>query len=385
MKKTVAFGQYVLHFSPLALYEGRRLVPLPQKSLEVLELLLKERGQPVSREVFRERIWANSYIDEGNLTQAVFTLRHALGKLPDGRPFIRTIPRFGYQFAPAAPQSARRLGPADEKVDTASVPSQMGDAEQFRLLVDSIEEYAIYMLDSTGRVITWNPGAEKNKGYSAAEVLGQHFSMFFVPEDVAARIPDLELSKATRSGKCVGEGWRIRKSGERFWASFVITSIRDPRGKLLGFAKVVRDLTERKQQEDTRLRMDAVLKRERDRLEAAAESSNDALYICEPIRAENGEIEDFVFTYLNKSAERMISIPRESLLGGKMCELLPINRERGLFEEYVKVVETGRPYFSELEIHHPKVTIQSLRAQALAFEGAIAITVSELTDVKQGK
>jgi PAS domain S-box-containing protein len=175
------------------------------------------------------------------------------------------------------------------------------------------------MLDCAGRVLTWNRGAEHNKGYSSAEVLGQHYSLFFVPEDIEAGIPDRELASAAVKGRCSGEGWRLRKNGERFWASFLITTVRSQSGKLLGYAKVIRDLTERKRQEDALRRMEAVLRRERDRLRAAAESSMDALLICEAVRGTDGDIEDFVFTYLNSNVEKMVSIPREVLIHGKMA------------------------------------------------------------------
>ena len=149
--------------------------------------------------------------------------------------------------------------------------------ERFRLLVESIEDYAIYMLDCDGRVATWNAGAEKIKGYRKEEVLGQHLSIFFVPEDAESKIPDRELASAARKGKLAGEGWRMRKNGDRFCASFVITAMRDAEGKLVGFAKVVRDLSERKRQEDTLLRLEEALRRERDALHAAAESKHRAL------------------------------------------------------------------------------------------------------------
>jgi len=125
--------------------------------------------------------------------------------------------------------------------------ASMGDVdERYRLLVDSITDYAIYMLDPDGIVVSWNAGAARFKGYTAAEIIGQHFSRFYSPEDQAAGLPRQALQKAARDGRYENEGWRVRKDGTRFWANAVIDPIRDPSGSLIGFAKITSDLTERK-------------------------------------------------------------------------------------------------------------------------------------------
>jgi len=116
---------------------------------------------------------------------------------------------------------------------------------RFRSIVDSIQDYAIYMLDLKGRVTTWNSGAERNKGYTSFEILGQHFRCFFLPEDIAAGVPDRLLAETALNGHFQGEGWRVRKDGSRFWASVVISNMRDGYGQLIGYAIVTRDLTER--------------------------------------------------------------------------------------------------------------------------------------------
>jgi PAS domain S-box-containing protein len=381
-----AFGSFLLHTKPLRLVEGRRIVRLPARQLQVLSMIVGAQGGVVPKHVLLETVWHDAAVEEGSLTQTVFLIRRALGRLPDGGEIIETVPRQGYRLASAAlhpeqqEREAHEIGPASGGLSALG----MHEGDQFRLLVESIEDYAIYMLDCAGRVVTWNPGAEKNKGYTSQEVIGQHFSIFFVPEDIDARIPDRELAIAATKAKCVGEGWRIRKNGERFWASFVITAMRSPTGKLLGFAKVVRDLTERKRQEDALRRMEALLRRERDRLHAAAESSMDAFYICEAVRDQNGEVEDFVFTYLNKNVEKTVSLPREVLLGGKMCELLPVNREQGFFEHYKRVLLTGEPYTAEFPVDDKNVTSEWIRVQAVALEDGVAITESDITQWKRG-
>lgn len=118
--------------------------------------------------------------------------------------------------------------------------------EQFRLLVESVTDYAIFMLDPQGHVLTWNAGAAMIHGYAAAEAIGTHFSRFFVDEDRAAGLPHAELARALRDGRTENQGWRVRKDGTRFWAHVVLTPMHDAQGQLLGYAKVTRDLTERR-------------------------------------------------------------------------------------------------------------------------------------------
>jgi PAS domain S-box-containing protein len=119
--------------------------------------------------------------------------------------------------------------------------------ERFRLLVQSVTDYAIYMLDPAGTVVSWNPGAQRFKGYEAGEIVGEHFSRFYTEEDRAAGTPAKALETAAREGRFEAEGWRVRKDGTRFWASVVIDPVRDPSGRLVGFAKITRDLTERRE------------------------------------------------------------------------------------------------------------------------------------------
>jgi PAS domain S-box-containing protein len=116
---------------------------------------------------------------------------------------------------------------------------------RFRLLVQSVTDYAIFMLDPEGHITNWNAGAERIKGYAAPEIIGSHFSRFYTPEDVAAGVPVMALETARREGRFEAEGWRVRKDGERFWASVVIDAVYD-NGLLVGFAKITRDLTERR-------------------------------------------------------------------------------------------------------------------------------------------
>src|SRR4051812_9301566 len=123
--------------------------------------------------------------------------------------------------------------------------------DRFRLMVESVRDYAIFMLDVDGNVATWNAGAERLKQYTAAEIIGHHFSKFYPAEDIRNKKPERELERAIADGRVEDEGWRLRKDGTRFWASVVITALYDRNGELTGFGKVTRDLTERRMAEQS--------------------------------------------------------------------------------------------------------------------------------------
>src|SRR3979409_273300 len=123
-------------------------------------------------------------------------------------------------------------------------------AEHFRMLVENMKDYGIIILDTDGRVASWNPGSEIILGYRSSEIIGQHFSRFFPTEEVQRGKPEMELKVATVEGRSEDEGWRIKKDGARFWSNEGITALRDQSGALCGFGKVMRDLTERKRAEE---------------------------------------------------------------------------------------------------------------------------------------
>src|SRR5690242_10437164 len=144
----------------------------------------------------------------------------------------------------------------DRRQDISSpqaAPPAMAPQEPYnlhRLLVESVRDYAIFALDPKGFVVSWNIGAQRIKGYQANEIIGSHFSRFYPKEEVAAGKPDWELEVAADAGRFEDEGWRVRKDGTQFWANVVITALRNEQGELVGFAKVTRDLTERKGNEE---------------------------------------------------------------------------------------------------------------------------------------
>ncbi|MES2383642.1 MAG: PAS domain S-box protein [Pseudomonadota bacterium] len=133
---------------------------------------------------------------------------------------------------------------------TPRPPVEPAATDRFRLLVDAVQDYGIFMLDPEGMVVSWNSGAQRIKQYLPEEVIGRHFSLFYLPEAIAAKWPDEELRRAARDGRFEEEGWRLRKDGSRFWASVVITALRDSSGALTGYGKVTRDLSERRAHEE---------------------------------------------------------------------------------------------------------------------------------------
>ncbi len=127
--------------------------------------------------------------------------------------------------------------------------------ERFRLLIDGTKDHAIFMLDTTGHVVSWNPAAQRIKQFTASEIIGQHFSRFYSPEDIESGKPSRELIEAAREGRIEDEGWRLRKDGSRFWANVVVSALKDDEGNLIGFSKITRDMTERRQGEENARRL----------------------------------------------------------------------------------------------------------------------------------
>jgi PAS domain S-box-containing protein len=171
---------------------------------------------------------------------------------------------------------------------------------RFRLLVEGVIDYAIYLLDPSGIVTNWNPGAERMKGYSADEIVGQHFSKFYTKEDRASGLPARVLETATREGRYEAEGWRVRKDGGRFWASVVIDTIRSEDGALQGFAKVTRDITER------RAALEALQESERQFRLLVAGVTDYAIYMLDP----NGIVASW-----NAGAQRIKGYSADEIIG----------------------------------------------------------------------
>ncbi len=195
--------------------------------------------------------------------------------------------------------------------------------ETFRLLAEGVQDFAIFMLDGAGRVSTWNPGAERIKGYRAEEIVGQHFSRFYPPEAVAEGKPARLLALAARDGRVEDEGWRVRKDGTRFWADVILTALRDAEGAVIGFAKVTRDLTEHKEAQDA-------LRRTEQTFQLLVESIQDcAIFMLDT----DGRVASW-----NASAERIKGYRAHEILGEHLSTFYPLDD-----------VEQGKPQWA-LEI-----------------------------------
>ncbi len=210
--------------------------------------------------------------------------------------------------------------------------------ERFRLMIENVKDYAIFMLDPQGRVVTWNEGAQRLKGYTAEEIIGQHFSRFYPEDPVRRGWPDEELRRAAAEGRFEDEGWRVRKDGSRFWANVVITALRDESGMLRGFGKVTRDLTERRLAEENARR----LVQEEAARKAAEESAQVIDRQREQLHVTLASIGDAVIVTDNQSGVTFLNAVAEELTGWRLDEAVgqPIKRVFHIInEESREVVE----------------------------------------------
>lgn len=196
-------------------------------------------------------------------------------------------------------------------------PSKTAAIEEmrFRLLIDAVVDYAIYMIDPDGIITSWNTGAKRFKGYEKQEIIGEHFSRFYTGQDRAAGLPQRALDTAIREGRYEGEGWRVRKDGTHFWCHVVIDPIIDPDGTLLGFAKITRDLTDRKMAEET-------LKQSEQQFRLLVQGVTDyALYMLSP----DGRVSNW-----NQGAQRIKGYRPEEIIGEHFSIFYTAeDRERG--------------------------------------------------------
>jgi PAS domain S-box-containing protein len=195
-----------------------RAAGLPRKTLEIAEREGRYEGEHVRVRKDGTRFWASIVVD---------AIRNEKGQLIGFAKITRDI-------------SERRA--AEEALRESE--------RQFRLLIEGVTDYAIFMIDPNGIITRWNAGAQRIKGYAPHEIIGQHFSRFYTEEDRAAGLPLRSLYAATQNGRSDSEGWRVRKDGSRFWASVVLDAIKDEDGKLIGFAKITRDVTERREAQE---------------------------------------------------------------------------------------------------------------------------------------
>src|SRR5215216_4475731 len=261
-------------------------------------------------------------------------------------------------------------------------PSEFGDSsrrtqeilreseERFRLLVDGVKDYAIFMLDVEGRVTTWNLGAERIKGYESEEIIGEHFSIFYTREDVERGHPGEVLWLAAADGRYEEEGIRVRKDGSTFWADVVITALTDETGDLRGFAKVTRDITERKEAEER----ERLLLREqaaRERATDILESISDAFFAVD---------EEWNFTYINGKAEEFWGRSREELRGKNVWGEFPQAVGSESYRQIKRAMEEG--VTTEFETISPVLGTWVAGRAYPSYDG-LAVYFQDVTEHKQ--
>jgi PAS domain S-box-containing protein len=192
------------------------------------------------------------------------------------------------------------------------------DVSLFRMMAEQVRDYALFLLDPQGNVMTWNLGAQQIKGYTADDIIGRHFSTFYPREALDRGWPEYELKVATAEGRFEDEGWRVRKDGSRFWASVVITALRDPEGKLLGFSKITRDVSERRLHEEA-------LRQSEERFRLLVEGVEDyAIYMLDP---------EGIITSWNAGAQRIKGYRRDEIVGKHFSRFFS-----------AEDIEAGRPW-----------------------------------------
>ena len=244
--------------------------------------------------------------------------------------------------------------------------------ERFRLLVEGVKDYAIFMLDAEGRVTTWNSGAQRIKGYEAEEIIGEHFSIFHTYEDVERGHPDEVLCLAAADGQYEEEGLRVRKDGSTFWANVVITALRDEEGNLRGFAKVTRDITARKEAEE-RERLLAREQAARERATDILESISDAFFAVD---------HEWRFTYVNSKAEELWGRSREELLGTNIWEEFPQAEGSESYRQIKRAMEEG--VTTEFEALSPVLGIQ-VAGRAYPSQEGLSVYFQDVTERKRAE
>jgi PAS domain S-box-containing protein len=216
----------------------------------------------------------------------------------------------------------------------------LASESRFHHLVDAVTDYAIFIFDPTGHVVTWNPGAKKIKGYDAEEILGRHFSIFYTPEDREAGKPARILDRLRREGRFEDEGWRVRKDGSRFWANVVITRLLDSNGELTGFAKVTRDLTSRREAEER----ERALAREQLARSVSEDERSRLLTLLQQVPAIVNLFRgpDLVLEFVHPSTTKALG--GRDVRGKPLLVALPEYRDQPYYARLRRVYDTGEPF-----------------------------------------
>src|SRR5712691_1913248 len=258
------------------------------------------------------------------------------------------------RVSPPNSRSAARSGRAPPGPAKPALP---GYEERFRLLVETVKDYAIFMLDLEGRVASWNAGAERIEGYHAEEIVGRHFSCFYLPKDLEAGKPARQLEAAAAQGRAEDEGWRVRKDGSHFWANVVLTALRDEAGTLVAFAEVTRDLTEQR-------RAAEVLRAGEEYARRIVDAAYDAFVAID---------QDGVINEWNRHAEDMFGWSREEAIGRPLAETIIPAQHRDAHRRGLKhFLATG-----EGPVLNRVIEITAVRRSGVEFP--VELTISPLT------
>jgi two-component system cell cycle sensor histidine kinase/response regulator CckA len=305
----------------------QRVLQVPPASLlgrSTLELIHRD-DRPAAEEAL-----AGALQHPGTMRQAEIRFRHMNGSW-------HTCELTG--LARLTPEGARVVVNARDLSERRRAAAALrASEERFRILVDAVQDYAILLLDPEGFVVSWNSGAERIKGYPAEEVLGRHFSIFYPPDEAAAGTPARTLAQTAREGRVEAEGWTVRRDGSQVWMNLVFTALRDEAGRLLGFAEIARDLSERRAAEEAVRQSEA-------RLAGIVSSAMDAIISVDA---------DQRIVVFNAAAEAMFRIPAAEALGTHVSRFIPEHAREthdGHASRYVARGGTSRAAAAPARVH----------------------------------
>jgi len=338
---------------------------LEKRGPEIIDDVIREGGRPIAEHLERAcgrcKGLVVPLISEDEALGALVLLRR-----PERQDFAPDEVRRLVFLADLAALALRREIVAERAQQREEDLRQ--SERRFRLLVEQVRDYAIFMLDPDGHVVSWNHGAERIKGYTAEEAVGKHFSAFYPEEDRRRGRPEKALRAAAESGSYQSEGWRVRKDGTRFWAHVVLTPIRDERGVLEGFSKVTRDLSERRAAEDEREELRASEQEASARAAAVLDHLTDAFFAVD---------QDWHVTYLNRQGEALVGRPRGELLGQDLWQVFPGMVGGTFWTECHRALREQRPVHFEEAAESPDRWVEVV---AYPSGDGLAINVRDVTE-----
>jgi PAS domain S-box-containing protein len=254
--------------------------------------------------------------------------------------------------------------------------------KDFQLLVSTVKDYSICMLDENGIVASWNSGAEHIKGYNQKEIIGKSFKIFYSAEEIKKKVPDYDLEMAKRSGHFETEGWRVRKDGSMFWANVVLTALRNDKDELYGYSKITRDVTERKNAAAALGKMNEELEqRVKERTEEVRNSEEKyRIFIQRVTDAFIAVDKDWRYTYLNQQAGKMIHHDPDSLIGRNVWEIFPEAVNSPTYRAFHRAMKEQR-YISNIDYYEPLDLWQE--NHIYPSEDGLSVFIRDITEKKR--